>query len=158
MHKWHRRFLYRGLAKSQCLPISMLWCTLWTMVAFNPTQVIQRSNLSDTVFLISIVFPSQGISTNWSLLQPYTRSELQLTTREGERVHTQETKPTTQHGSKITRAQTQRVTRTAQKQRSYLTKIAGMRCGRMSECIELLVCLCYEEVHHGVYLYHQKVP
>jgi hypothetical protein len=127
---------------------STLWCPLWTRVAFNPSQVIQRSNLSATIFLISIESLSQGISTNCSLLQPYIRSELQLSTSDGrEYTHKSQNQ---QHNTR-TRSQehkTQRVTRTTQTcARTSLESLERV-VAKCRSVEQPLVCLCDEEVRH----------
>jgi hypothetical protein len=46
--------LSRGLAKPEMLAYIHIVVSQWTRVAITPSQVIPRSNLSVTVFLISI--------------------------------------------------------------------------------------------------------
>ena len=63
MHK-RQAILYRGSTKPEMLAYIIIMVSSSDKVAFNPSQVIQRSNLNATVFLISIVSLSQGISIN----------------------------------------------------------------------------------------------
>jgi hypothetical protein len=54
-----------------------------TRFALNPSQVIQRSNLSVTVLPYINESLSHGISTNWSLLQPCTDQSYRLKHKRG---------------------------------------------------------------------------
>jgi hypothetical protein len=117
--------LSRGLAKPEMLAYIHVVVSLWTRVVFNPSQVIQRLNLSFTIFLISIESLSQGISTNWSLLQPYTRSELQLRIGEGrEYTHKSQNQQHNTSTRYISRAQNTQSYKSSSNLRSNLTRIA----------------------------------
>jgi hypothetical protein len=60
---------------------------LRSRIALNPSQMIQRSNLSTTIFFLFIkCFPLWGISTSWSLSPLQDWSQLNL--REGIETHT----------------------------------------------------------------------
>jgi hypothetical protein len=58
-HKGHKDLSY-GSAKPEMLAYLHIVVSQWTRVALNLSQVIQRSNLSDKVFLISRSISSQG--------------------------------------------------------------------------------------------------
>jgi hypothetical protein len=73
-----------------------------------------------------------------SLLQPYTKSELQLIEQERERVHTQEQYTTTQRKRENHKSANTSVTGISLKQRSDLTRIIKQCRGRMLEfCVAL---------------------
>jgi hypothetical protein len=58
---------------------------LRSRVALNPSQVIQRSNLSTTVPSLSQGFPLRGISTNWSLSPLHNWSQVNHKSKGGNR-------------------------------------------------------------------------
>jgi hypothetical protein len=109
--------------------------------------------LSATVFLISIISLSQGISRNWSLLQPYTR--IRVTSCTGKRVHIQEPKPTTHNKNKSANIE-------LQEWLENCTQISLESLGCVAvECqsvVELLVCLVTKEVCHEFLFIAQRAP
>jgi hypothetical protein len=98
MHKRDRRFYHVVRPRLKCLPTSMLWCPLWIRVTLNPSQVIQTSNLSSTIFLISIVSsrkesPQIGVPCISTQDQSYnfnTREEMEYTNQNQNHHTTQE--------------------------------------------------------------------
>jgi hypothetical protein len=78
VRQYHEMFAYIHVVVSQR-----------TRVALNPSQVIQRSNLSAMVIHYINEYLSQGISINWSLLQQYTNQRYKLKHKRG-RKYTQE--------------------------------------------------------------------
>jgi hypothetical protein len=90
---------------------------------------IQRSNLSDNVFLISIWFPLQGISqVGVSCIRTQINGVYNsVKHKRGEGVQQCNTR------ENITRAQRHKVARKTQKQRSDLNKMTRMHYGSMSE-------------------------
>jgi hypothetical protein len=66
--------LSRGLDKPKILAYIYVVVSLWTMVSFNPSQVITLIELECHGIYYHLYPRSQGISTIWSRLQPYTES------------------------------------------------------------------------------------
>jgi hypothetical protein len=108
-----------------------------TRITFNPFKVIQRSNLSVIVFLISL-YPSPKESSQLESLAAIHKNQSYSvnhnTREEGEYTHKNQNQP---HNTR-TRSQESkhkdRVTRTTRKLRSDLTRTVGTCCGRVSEC------------------------
>jgi hypothetical protein len=66
-----------GLDKPEILAYIHVVVSLWTMVSFNPSQAITLIELECHGLSYHLYPRSQVISTIWSRLQPYTKSELQ---------------------------------------------------------------------------------
>jgi hypothetical protein len=152
MNKRHRWFLSRGSAKPKIFAYIHVVMSQQTRAALNPSQVIQRSNFSVTIFLISKVSFSQGISTIWSLLQPYTNQSYKLEhKRERESTHTR---------AKCSNTFLERRSQ-EHKHKCYKKQLKTVRISIKSldsvvaECwsyVLLLECLGAKGGHHGVLL------
>jgi hypothetical protein len=133
------------------MPTACCGDLLWSRVELNPSQVIQRSNLSTTVFfLISNLF-LRNIHKLESLT-PYTNDLNQST-----RVRRSSNK----HKNSITTTTPTRIKKRARKtkwqshnsrRRSNLYLMKQQRGRRMSEFSMLKECLCCAPWHLGVLL------
>jgi hypothetical protein len=100
-HRRHRD-LSRGSAKPEMLAYLHVVVSQRTRVALDPSQVIQRSNLSTTIFLISRSISSQG-SPQVGVSCSHTNEceyQLQISTKRERREHNtkaQEHRTRTQH-------------------------------------------------------------
>jgi hypothetical protein len=147
MHKI-QAILSHGLTKPEMLVYIHVVVSQCISVALNPSQVIQRSNLSVTVLPYINESLSQGISTIWSLLHSYTKLKLQLIAQERDKVHIQEQKQQHNAWEKITSAQSHTDTGTAQKQRLDFTKSLECVAAECQGYLLLLECLGVEGGRH----------
>jgi hypothetical protein len=151
MHKRHRQCYHVVWPSLKCLPTPC--CGVSTDKGcnqpFSSDPKVKLERHYSSLYQESL---SQGISTIWSLLQLYTKSELQLRAREGrEYKHKSQSQ---QHNTKERITRPQHIVCQEQHNNDARISLESHDCV-VAECqsVErLLECLCTEGGHHRVFL------